>query len=1209
MFTLINSNDLDHLSELCALIIGANHDEDILARCLHFEHIIVMNKGMETYMRQHIAASEAGIAAGIEFTQLWTFIWQVHKIVHHADDLNRFSHEYIIHTLFSLKAVWKSDPLFKRLRHYIENDDASQLKTYELCWKIADTFDQYQMYRPDWLNQWEKFTAEDFEIFQKNPEFDGAIKKWLKQTSRHHHALYTLLVDNIWQAKLWNMLVKAIKAKGLKDGHNCNDYMTRSEVIYDLCQHNYSADEIKHLPKRLFIIGVTAIPAYIYDFLNKISEHLQIFYMLLNPCQSYWGDICYRKGDDLKSHKEITINRNPSGLKPHFSEKYKQEAHTILKSQSLEKVDYDSDKLTASFSYYELAEGNPLLLSLGREGKENLAIMYDRIENIHNVDSFPENEPNCLLNCLKNHLLENKPKSSERTLIADDDTSIEIHSCHTIKREVEILRNAILSRFKQAQERAETLKPRDILIMVPDIEAYAPYIEAVFGGIDKNDPCYIPYAISDRAANNESPLADAVLRLLACGQTPITASFIISLLNVKAVAEKFDLKAEDVALITSWCVKASIHRGLNKHDLSENRDCKKAEIIDLPWTFEHGLERMLDGYALGVNTENSAYIDIEGSDSLTLGKFAEFITRIKNLKDNFPKELSFTDNDENASRPLQRWFYEEVLNQFFEVEDPKDESDLMKIKTIIGKIRTVTEEFADDENKQNKISLLVFRRMLEKALQNEHDSVGYLREKMNFCSLIPMRAIPFKHIFIMGLNDNTFPRNSNVPGFNLLSNASLRRYGDRSQAIDDRYIFLEAILSAQQSFYISYIGQNPLDLSEMYPSTVVSELLDYIADNFTILSDKEQSSAISDSKYRSQIKERLVKVEHLNAYDPKNFIKEECYPYLPSFDTSSFLPTLTLDKISPICLASGLNFKRILDESLDIDYDDLIFFSQNPARFFLKKALNLNIESFAQDLPIDDEDFNLNTLSLGNLIAECLQVKNPEDQQAFLEKRLNLAKANGQMPYGVFFDKQKQALADTVTTMQSLMLTYDLKFIADTEHFELPRIKLRVLEHDYTLRLHGEIPQSALVLNVYKEQLSPKRLFRAFITGLILSKLKPETKPLCGVLNQGSLNLLNLPTGDLADKALIELLSLYITGLIRPQIGGDSTLQNLKKSTKLDDPEDIYSQLVFEKYDHSQSYLFLDPNVAHHGEAAIKEDLAAYVNFYMNYINSALDKY
>ena len=157
---------------------------------------------------------------------------------------------------------------------------------------------------------------------------------------------------------------------------------------------------------------------------------------------------------------------------------------------------------------------------------------------------------------------------------------------------------------------------------------------------------------------------------------------------------------------------------------------------------------------------------------------AELITRLKNLKQNFPKELSFFDEED--SRSLQRWFYEEILNQFFDVNDPKDERDLSKIKNIIGKIKTVTSEFKEQNSHQNKISLLVFRRMLEKALSNQHDSIGYLREKLNFCSLIPMRAVPFKHIFIMGLNDTSFPRHSSMPGFNLLSNAALRRRGDRS---------------------------------------------------------------------------------------------------------------------------------------------------------------------------------------------------------------------------------------------------------------------------------------------------------------------------------------------------------------------------------------------------------------------------------------------
>ena len=208
MFNLINSNDLNWLSDICTEIIKINNSRfSLVERCLHFEKIIVMNKGMETYMRQHIASSSSKIAAGIEFTQLWGFIWSIHKLINKADDLNRFSHDYITHTILATKDKWLCDKAFKRMQDYVEQDDESGVKTYELCIKLADTFDQYQMYRPDWLASWSKFTKEEFELFENNPLHEGEIKKWIIHASRNNHSLRNLLTDNIWQARLCKLIM------------------------------------------------------------------------------------------------------------------------------------------------------------------------------------------------------------------------------------------------------------------------------------------------------------------------------------------------------------------------------------------------------------------------------------------------------------------------------------------------------------------------------------------------------------------------------------------------------------------------------------------------------------------------------------------------------------------------------------------------------------------------------------------------------------------------------------------------------------------------------------------------------------------------------------------------------------------------------------------------------------------------------------------
>ena len=88
-----------------------------------------------------------------------------------------------------------------------------------------------------------------------------------------------------------------------------------------------------------------------------------------------------------------------------------------------------------------------------------------------------------------------------------------------------------------------------------------------------------------------------------------------------------------------------------------------------------------------------------------------------------------------------------------------------------------------------------------------------------------MRTVPFRVVCLVGMNDTAYPRHDRAPGFDLI--AQDPRPGDRTTRDDDRYLFLEALLSARDVFYLSYVGRSIRDNSPIPPSVLVSELLDY----------------------------------------------------------------------------------------------------------------------------------------------------------------------------------------------------------------------------------------------------------------------------------------------------------------------------------------------------------------------------------------------
>ena len=170
---VINSNDLSALSEICARIIKSpvSNGSDPFAS----ETVITMNKGMKVYLQQSIASYNS-ICANLEFNQVWEFIWKLHKSINGADSSNRYSHEHMTWSIFSLiGSLDKDDPVFVKMREYVSLDDDREM-SYQLCGVIADSFDQYQMFRPDWIQQWNCFVPDDF----LKVEFDDNSEAQLK---------------------------------------------------------------------------------------------------------------------------------------------------------------------------------------------------------------------------------------------------------------------------------------------------------------------------------------------------------------------------------------------------------------------------------------------------------------------------------------------------------------------------------------------------------------------------------------------------------------------------------------------------------------------------------------------------------------------------------------------------------------------------------------------------------------------------------------------------------------------------------------------------------------------------------------------------------------------------------------------------------------------------------------------------------------------
>jgi exodeoxyribonuclease V gamma subunit len=740
------------------------------------------------------------------------------------------------------------------------------------------------------------------------------ILKWEK--GEEHH----------WQAALWRELTKG------------NENLHRAALGKQLIETLEKPDEvIPGLPARVTVFGISALPEFYMHVFSALSMHAEVNLFLMNPCREYWGDIV----------SDAEIRRAAKRKK--------------------------AQDLTLDLFHFE--KGNSLLASMGKLGRD----FFDLIEELNYEPSpeFKEPENGTLLSLMQSDILKLMDRGLtgfSKKLISEPDRSVQIHSCHSPRREIEVLQDHLLDMF----ENDPALKPGDILVMTPDIEPYAPYIQAVFD-LPHKDPRRIPYSMADRSYGKESEVVETFLAILDLHGSRFGAAQVLTILEAPAVRKRFEITEDDLDVIQAWVRETRIRWARDAHDRS------KMGLPEYPQnTWQAGLERLLLGYALPAREErlfdNSIlpYDNIEGSQASVLGKFLEFTELLFNKIESF---------DEH--RTLQEWrsALDELLDSFFAADD-----ETMAEIQVIRQALVAFEDFQDLSGFEEPIELGLVKHFLETRLHKEGRGHGFLSGGVTFCSMLPMRSIPAKVICLIGMNGDAYPRATQQLGFDLMAQHPKR--GDRSRRNDDRYLFLEALLSARDKLYISYVGQSIKDNSPIPPSVVVSELMDYIESNFEM----------GEGKIREQIN-----TDHrLQAFSPEYFKESEKY-FSYSKENMGAAMRLLQPRQAPSPFISQ-NLPGPGEELKKVSLQDLYRFFRNPARFLLNKRLGVWLEEGAPVLE-EKESFALRGLD-GYKIGEALVERCFAGGDLVELKQLKMAA--GQLPHGVVGEHEYDHLSETV---------------------------------------------------------------------------------------------------------------------------------------------------------------------------------------------------
>ncbi len=869
------------------------------------EVIVVQNAGMQHWLNLAIA-KERGISMNMRYALPAQFLWKLIRSLASEDkvpDQSPYSREVLcwrIHALLALDSVVEDDD-FSQASHYwrgdisadsvdgssYNEDKQAQLKRYQLATQLADLYEQYLIFRPQWLDSWQ----------QGNFELQG-----LEKIAASEHK---------WQGKLWRLLIEQLPYNPV-------------ELLKDAIANIANKKDL--IPPRISFFGLNTMAPMWLDFINALSEHVEVHFFHLNPCFSYWGDI-------------------------------------VTEKQALNKLSQWSDGVSADESEVQNFVGNPLLANLGQQGREFISMLQDYstidvelFEHAKNDQpSMAAAEKTSVLHQLQNDILsltdariEGKSEASDDDKdalnTAGQDDSIVITSCHSALREVQALHDYLLHQFNQDN----SLTPKDILVMCPQVEQYAPYVNAVFtrGWQDiAGEVPPLPCSIADRSAKDSDPLVAAFTELLTLPDSRFGVAQLLSFLRLPAMANKFAINTEDLAKISAWLEQATVHWGI---DLS-HKQALLGQQASGAFTWQQGLARLLRGFAYAdseqIYQEQLLLSNVEGSDGVLLGQLMLFIEQLQYFSENLQRSRSAIQWQSFLLAQLEGLFSR------VDADNISNESSLMVIEqAIAGLVEHCHHAHFDDD-----ICWLIIVDYLSQHFSQGDASKQFMVGQVTFCSMLPMRSIPFKIIAVLGLNDGEFPRQRQALGFDLMS-LSKAQLGDRSRRGDDRYLFLEAIISARNSLYLSYQGRNIKNNNERQPSLVVKELMEYLAQGYG------WNFCEHDSSSHNEAQSTGVYQLAMQAFSADNY----CGKW-PSFDANWLAlgqrsvadagsVADSIDNSAQLAIQAQDNNKEV-----SLSCQQLIRFYQHPAKMFAQQQLNLYFDN-DHSLLEDVEPFSVNHL-------------------------------------------------------------------------------------------------------------------------------------------------------------------------------------------------------------------------------------------------------
>ncbi|MGI8428999.1 MAG: exodeoxyribonuclease V subunit gamma [Solirubrobacteraceae bacterium] len=716
----------------------------------------------------------------------------------------------------------------------------------------------------------------------------------------------------LWQAELWRRLRERIAQP------------SPAERLAGACARLRDEPGLAELPQRISLFGLTRLPAGHLQVLRALAVRRDVHLFLLHPSPSLWESIA------------VTINDRPPIVRRH-------------------------EDITATVG------ANRLLASWGQDARELQLVIGAGDDQVDHLDSVAQPADTLLGRIQADVRADRWPPGAPlpghpdlRPALDPRDQSLQIHACHGRARQVEVVRDTVLHLLAQDA----SLEPRDVIVMCPDIETFAPLIQATFGAgesgepgqsgeVDERDPLPtealhrdplltqarqpdLRVRLADRSLRQTNPVLGVLAQLLELGEQRLTASQLLDLADREPVRRRFRLDDDDLTRIQDWVARSGIRWGLD----GPHRAPFKLGALSAG-TWRAGLDRILVGVSL---TEDDQRLfggvlpldDVESGVIDLAGRLAELVDRVR-----------FSLDALNSPQPVDEWAAAiTAAADALTATTQREAWQRLELARLLDEI--VAEATIAGTVNPTQLGPGEVRALLAERLQGRPTRANFRTGHLTICTLVPMRSVPHRVICLLGLDDGAFPRKTPTDGDDLTLDDP--HVGDRDPRSEDRQMLLDALLAAEDRLILTYTGNDERTNAVRPPAVPVGELLDVIDATVRVggwpADPDDRTVRVQDNRTR-----RGIIVRHpLQPFDARNFARGALIRDRPwSFDRVMLGGARALGgpRAEP---GPFLDRPLASVQASIVECEDLVRFAQHPVRAFLRRRLGIDVRDFSGEV-------------------------------------------------------------------------------------------------------------------------------------------------------------------------------------------------------------------------------------------------------------------